>query len=340
MPTHIHHEEAEQLAQSEWPHDSAGRRMIRNVPTTTADRTLADVQKEIKKNIKHLESINYVYVLDPEGKLEGILSLKDVFALPAASKVGQVCKKDLLVMAHPLAHQERVAYLALKHNIKAVPIVDHDHLFLGVIPSDSILQILHKEMHEDLLRRAGIHSGHSHFDDVLNMSLWQSLKHRVPWLFIGLMGGVFAAQIIGFFEATLEENLILAAFIPLIVYMSSAVGTQMEAFIIRDLAIDTHLPFLRYLLKQFFVILLIAIIFSLFLFGVSLLFYSNGIQLSTLLGITLFTAITSSVITGLLVPYGFHRLRMDPANASGPMATIIQDLLSIILYLGIATMML
>jgi len=310
------------------------------VPTTTADRTLADIHHDIEKNIRKLETINYVYVLDEAGKLIGILSLKDVVGDSSRTKKAwQLCKKEQLVTVKPWTDQERVAYLALKHNIKAVPVVDADHTFLGVIPSDAILHILYKETHEDLMRRAGIHSGHAPFDDVLSMPIGRSLLHRLPWLLIGLLGGVLTARVIGLFEETLEQNLILAAFIPLIVYMSDAVGTQMEAFIIRDIAVDHRLPFLRYFGKQLFIVFLIAVLFGVLIFLAGSLLSDNP-AISMVLAVSLFGAVCSSVFTGLLIPYGFHKLRMDPANASGPVATIIQDLLSIVIYFGIAAALL
>lgn len=293
----------------------------------------------IETNIKDFETINYVYVLEDSGKLIGIISLKEIFSRPAHIKAGRICRRKDLATIKPWKHQERVAYLALKHNIKAVPVVDGRHKFLGVIPSDTILHILYKETHEDLMRRAGIHSGHPPFDNILTMSLWQSFKHRLPWLFIGLVGGILAAKIIGVFEETLAQNLILAAFIPLIVYMSDAVGTQMEAFIIRDLAVDRHLPFLRYVFKQFVLVVVLAFFFSIILFAAGSYLYATP-YIGIVLGASLFGAICSSMFTGLLIPYGFHKLKMDPANASGPVATVIQDILSIVIYFSIASYLL
>ncbi len=322
-----------------WLANSAGRRMTHKVPTARLEDKLLDVHKRIERNIKQFETVHYVYVLDNIGKLTGVLSSKDLYTSSKTKKVKDVCKKQNLVMVKPWQHQERVAYLALRHNVKAVPVVDADHTFLGVIPSDEILRILYHETHEDLMRKAGIHAGHDPFDNVLTMSLWQSFKHRIPWLFIGLLGGIFAAQIIGFFEQTLEHHLILAAFIPLIVYMGGAVATQMETFIIRDIAVDHDLPFFRYVLKQLMVIFCIAALFSLSLFAIGSLLYGSP-HLSGVLAASMFGAIVSSVFTGLLVPYLFHRLRMDPANASGPMATIIQDIMSIVIYFSVASMLL
>ncbi len=313
--------------------------MTASVPTARADQTLGEVHEQIIREMKGIETINYVYVLDGARKLIGIFSIKDLYRFPARTKVASVYKRASLVTVKPTTDQEHVVYLALQHNIKAIPVVSQDHTFLGVIPSDTILTILNREAHEDLLRLAGVHHRRAMTDNILTLPILESLEHRLPWLFIGLVGGLFAARIIGSFEQTLEQNLILAAFIPLIVYLSDAVGTQVEVFLIRDLAIDRHLAFRKYCFRQTLVIGAIAVIFSLLIFSSTFLWYGNA-NLSAVLGLSLFAAVASSLFTGLLVPYCFYRLRLDPANASGPLATIIQDLLSIVIYFAVASALL
>jgi len=176
-------------------------------------------------------------------------------------------------------------------------------------------------------------------DDVFRTPIYKSIWHRTPWLMLGLMGGVLAAGIVNSFEKTLETNLYLASFIPLIVYMSDAVGTQMEAFAIRDMAIQSHLKFVRYFLRQMVVVTLIGLILSGCLLVINV-FLGHEPKVGWALSISLFAAIESSLLTGLLVPYIFNRINLDPANASGPVATILQDLLSITVYFAIAQAML
>lgn len=178
-----------------------------------------------------------------------------------------------------------------------------------------------------------------HPDDAIHITIWKALKHRLPWLIIGLFGGVFSASIIEGFEKIIQENIVLAAFIPLIVYMADAVGTQMESFIIRDTALHPRMHFGKYLIKQLIIISIIGIILSLGLFLFALNQYES-IQIATTLGLSLLFAIVSSVITGLLIPHLFEKLNIDPANVSGPLATIIQDLMSISIYFIIASKLL
>lgn len=176
-------------------------------------------------------------------------------------------------------------------------------------------------------------------DNVMRLSFKKSFKHRFPWLMIGLLGGILAAHIVTSFENVLSENLILAAFIPLIVYMSDAVGTQMEAFVIRDTALHSHLNFVKYFFKHFLVTAFIASILGLTLFVYSLIF-NKETKISIVLSISMFLSVLSSVLTGLLLPRLFTKLKLDPANASGPVATILQDILSVLLYFSIASSLL
>lgn len=167
-------------------------------------------------------------------------------------------------------------------------------------------------------------------DYVMKLPTSISIKHRLPWLVLGLTGGIAASHIVSSFEEILQKNLILAAFIPLIVYMSDAVGTQMESFVIRDLA--THKPkFIKYLAKHLLITALIALILGSFLFLYSFI-TQNDIRIAFTLSIALFISTTSSVLTGLLLPLIFNKFRTDPANASGPIATIIQEFKIFLVY--------
>lgn len=173
-----------------------------------------------------------------------------------------------------------------------------------------------------------------------SFSLLKSLRNRLPWLIVGLFGGILSAFILSSFEGVLNKNIILAFFIPLVVYMSSAVGSQMQAFIIRDLASEHEdFNFSKYLLRHFRVVLAIAVIISVLLYLIVLLIYHSGI-VAQVLAISLFLAILSSIFTGLVVPYLFYKMKLDPADASGPVATILQDILSVLVYLAVAYLIL
>jgi magnesium transporter len=319
------------------PH-AVGQLLNKNVPTVSGEKTLGDLAAQLKSKIKNYQTIHYIYVLDEARTLRGVLSITELFAKPASARIEKIMSRKIATVK-PTTSRERAVYLALQRGIKEVPIVDEAGKFLGVLTGDDILITLHKEASEDLLHMAGVHHHHGKADDVLSTSIWTLLRHRFPWLFLGLMGGLLSAGIVNSFESTLEKNLVLTGFIPLVVYIAGAVGTQMEVFIIRDLAMDPKLNFWKYLSRQLTVALLIALLSGAMLYLLcSLWYHDNSVALT--ISAAVFAAILSSVFTGLLVPYALSRLRTDPANASGPLATIVQDILSILIYFEIATLLL
>lgn len=321
-----------------WPANTAGARMTTKVPVVHCDQTVAEAQSLVFHCIKVFKSVDYLYVVDRKEKLYGVLSIKELYARPKEEHVGNLCKRRSLITIKPLAHQEKAVYLAIRNNIKAIPVVGDDKEFLGAIPNDTILTILYHETHEDLMRMAGLHP-HAAKGGVLETSLFTLFWHRIPWLFLGLFGGLFTATIIGMFEHTLEQNLILAAFIPMIVYMSDAVGTQMEACIVRDIALDRIRPFALYFLRQMITTLAIAVVISIVMGGAIVLLYGSA-SVGLVVALSLCASTISSVVSGLLVPYAFSAMHCDPADASGPLATIIQDLLSVTIYFGVANWLL
>lgn len=302
------------------------------------DATIGVVEADLLKNIKQMESVSYIYVVNKSKTLKGVISIKELFRQPKSKLIAAVMNKKLVV-AHPSTAREKVAYLALKNNIKSVPIVDQTGKFLGAILNDDILRIIYEEVHEDSAHLAGVENFSAKIDNINALPLATALKHRLPWLLVGILGGLLAAEIIGRFEAVLDEYIILAAFIPLIVYIASAVSTQAGFFIIRDLAMNKKINFWSYAWRQFKVIGLMGLLIGAAIFG--LIFWWQGSWvLAAVLAVSVFLTILSAIVTGIFLPYVFSRWRFDPANATGPIATIAQDIFNVIIYLAVAQLLL
>jgi len=321
-----------------FPKKSAGKLMNTDVPVVDVSENIDFIITKLLKDINQMESINYIYVVDKDNILKGIISIKELFRQSRKTKISSVMIKDLIT-ATSKTNQEKIAYLALKNNIKSIPIVDKENKFLGAVLSDSILNVVYNELQEDISHFAGVNHIPSNIDDINSMSLYHSLKNRLPWLILGIIGGIIAAEVIGLFEQTLSKNIILAAFIPLVVYIASAVATQAGFFIVRDLAIHKKLNFLSYIFKQLKVILTMGFLISILIYGFTFFVYRDS-SISIVLSLSIFLTVLSSIITGIFIPYAFSKLKFDPANASGPIATIIQDLLSVTIYLLIASSLL
>lgn len=159
----------------------------------------------------------------------------------------------------------------------------------------------------------------------------KSYSVRLFWLIVGLGGSLLISKFISSFEDILEKNVIIASFIPLIVYISDAVGTQMESVIIRAIAKEKSFKFVHFFKVQLFIVIFLALTVAVVSYLGSYLMY-NQTQISLALSISVFSAIMSSLVTGLVIPYMFWRFHQDPAESSGPVGTIIQDGMSVLIY--------
>lgn len=321
-----------------FPKGSVGKKITAKVPTVSSDLTIGEIKAQLPEFAQKTDTIDYIYILNKDDQLVGVISVKEITQHDENKQVKEVMVKDL-VFSHPQVKKERVAHLAIKHNIKAVPIVDDKNRLLGVLQSDDLLKILYDEHKQAMNRNAGIISLPESFGTILDNGIWSSFISRLPWIIVGLIGGVFAAQIIELFEGTLSENIVLAAFIPLIVYISDAVGTQTQTFFVRDIAFNPKLDIIPYTVKQFVTTALIGVICGGLVWGLVALFWSSSF-LGVIIGLVTFTAIASSTLIAIFVPYVLFRLRQDPASGSGPFATILQDLFSIYVYFLIASLLL
>ena len=316
--------------------------ITRRIPIIPNSFTLAETQSFLSAHKSDFDTIDYIYTTDTAGKLTGAFSIKEMYQYPLTTPVNQVTAKSPLITAQRSSSPEEIAYLALKHGIKAVPILDENQKFLGIIPHDIINKFLYKELREDTLYLAGIHRKQTALApvrDTWEIPLSRAVRHRLPWLIIGTLGGLFISKIIAHYEQTLQDNLILATFIPLVVYIADAVGTQLEAFVIRDFALFRKLDFARYFRKQLSIILSLALILG---SGVILLGWAlfHRFDIAWVLGLAIIGATISALFSGLIVPFLFRKMAVDPANASGPLGTIIQDASSVAIYFLIASSLL
>jgi magnesium transporter len=310
-----------------YPKDSAGAIMTSNVPTCSGHSSIGDIELMLVNQPTEFETINYIYVLDQHRKLCGVISIKELFKNAKHVLASKVMKPSLVV-AHVHTDQERVAFLAIKHNIKAVPVTDREGHFLGIIPSDVIMRTLDSEHVENFLKSAGISGRHMPSS---KKQVWQ----RFPWLSLGLIGGVAAAVLIGNFESVLEEMMVLAAFVPAIVYIADAVGAQTQTLLIRSIALNENFSFKRYAGQELKVGFLIAVIFAAAIGLIGWLFW-DSLLLGAIFFTSFFFTIQLAVGIAMCLPYAFYKFGFDPAIASGPFATIVRDITSLIIYFGTA----
>jgi magnesium transporter len=316
----------------------AGNLITVQVPLISKEKTIGEVKDFLFEKTNELETINYIYVSDKNKKLIGVFSVKEVFRKPEETKIADIMEQTQ-IKCRASTHQERVAMLALRNNLKAIPVVDKEDKFLGVVTSDTILGILHQEHIEDILLAGGINPVDKRIREITTASAAILVKARLPWLLFGLLGGILAAQIIGFFEETLKNKIILALFIPVIVYISDAVATQTETLIIRGIAFDPKISLKNYFLREIKIGALLALILGGTLAVVSA-FWWQETSLGIILGLAMFLSIFLSIIVAMSIPIILQKLKKDPAVGSGPIATIITDVISITTYFFIANLLL
>ncbi|MDF1498660.1 MAG: magnesium transporter [Patescibacteria group bacterium] len=317
-----------------YPATSAARVMTTRIPKVDINSTISDVEKIMFSKMGEFETINYVYIVDKNNKLKGVITVKDVFRVPKNELVKNIMKTNLIT-ASCHTDQEKIAFLAIDHNLKAIPVVDKNNHLLGAVPSDVILSILHTEATEDILHFAGIHGTKDTARNIIKASAKVHFQKRLPWLVFGLLGGIVAAVVVGFFEKALQSQLILAAFIPAVVYMADAVGTQTQTIFIRSMALDHNLNLKKYIIREAMVGFFMALILGIIILFISFIFWHSA-TISFIIGISIFITILVAMIIAILLPWIFSKLKYDPAIASGPLATVFRDILSLLIYLSIA----
>ncbi|MEM5829603.1 MAG: magnesium transporter [Candidatus Aenigmatarchaeota archaeon] len=322
-----------------FPVGTAGRQMITEVPVVRVDETVNNVRKMILNKIKQFATIDYIYVVDEENVLKGVLSIKELYGVKKNKLIKEVMKKDVIYV-HPFTNQERVVYLALSHGIKMIPVVDKERHFLGVIPYDTILQIFNQEVREDIFRFGGIFHRVGQEFNTLKDSPKKMARRRIPWLLIGILGGVVAAMIVSFFEVMLSKYLVLAAFIPVLVYVSDAAGTQSETLIVRGFALDPKLSIKKWVKREFLVALYLAVICGSLLAIFEILGWQKDLSIAWVVGFSMFLGIIMGTSISTFLPIILKKAGVDPAFAAGPFATLLSDIATLAIYFTVANLFL
>ncbi len=318
----------------EYSPESAASRIITEVPIANDGEKVKSVINRVINNIYRFKTVDYIYILDDNSSLVGVISIKNLLGANKESKIESVMKTNLVTVS-PDTDEEKVADLAVKHNIKSIPVIENGR-FVGVVPIEKILPILNMALREDLLHLAGIHKAHLKYENTLTVPVFSSMMHRIPWLIIGLIGITMAALFMSAFEATLQQYLVLAFFIPAIVYMSDALGTQHQTLFIRDLAVlGKELNLRTYFIKQMLVSSLLAIFIGALTFLIITVFW-NDYFIAIVISISMFATLIASSISAFGTTIVINKLNLDPALGSGPLATIISDVSSIIIYFAVA----
>ncbi len=315
--------------------DVAGGLMQKELVKANVNWNMNQCIEELRKQAEDVEKVYAVYVVDDQERLLGLLSLKRIVLAHKNTKVESIYDKDI-IFVETYRPAEEVAELMQRYDLDVVPVVNVQGRLLGRITIDDVVDVITEQASSDTLAMAGI-TGDVEEDD----TVWEQTKARLPWLLVGMMGGILAAKFIGFFEGDLKVVPAMAAFIPIIGSTGGNVGIQTSSIILQSLAdksgLDTGVW--ERLLRMFGVAFINGVIISIIVFGFNLLI-GNEFQLAIVVSAALMSVVFLASFMGTVTPLVLDKLGINPAVASGPFITTANDLIGYGVYFGLAHLLL
>ena len=314
--------------------DTAGGLMQKEFMIAYSDWPVNRTVVELRKQAEEVEKVYTIYVVDENEKLIGFLSLKRLLFAQPSTKISDLYQDKNVISVKTDIESDEVAKIMEKYDLVSIPVIDLQHKLVGRITIDDVVDVIKDEAEKDFQMASGI-SENIESDD----SVWKISRARMPWLLIGLMGGVFGAQVISGFEGGIAEIPALAFFIPLITAMGGNVGVQSSAIVVQSLArgTDQFGSIFKKIIKETLVALLNGLILSIIIYGIAYVFDSSTLGL--VVSLSLFTVILFAGIFGTLIPLMLDKYKIDPALATGPFITTLNDVLGLFIYLTIGMLM-
>jgi magnesium transporter len=307
--------------------DSAGGLMAKELIRVNENWGVATCIREMRKQAEDLDEIYYIYVVSDENVLLGILSLKALLLASASTRVKDIYDAEVRSVQTD-ADSEEVAQIMEKYDLIVLPVTDSIGRLMGRITIDDVVDVIRDEAEKDYQLASGITADVETTDSPARLS-----RARLPWLIIGLLGGIVVAAVIGRFEKDIQINPEMAFFIPLIAAMAGNVGIQSSAIIVQGIASNSLglESTYRKLGKELIVALMNGLILSglLFLYN---FFFSHNLALTFTVSTSLFVVIIFAALFGTLIPLLLHRMKIDPALATGPFITTMNDIMGLFIY--------
>lgn len=309
--------------------DTAGGLMQKEFIQAKLDWPVDRCIVELRRQAEDVEKVYTIYVVDKLNKLVGFLSLKRLlFAKPKTPISDLYQSKNIITVKTTDTHEE-VARVIDKYNLDAIPVVDFQNKLVGRITIDDVVDIIKEEADRDFQLASGISERVES-----TASIWRVSRSRLPWLLIGMLGGVLGAQVISSFEGSISAIPALAFFIPLITAMGGNVGVQSSAIVVQSLARGSQFGSISLKVgKEAGLGLLNGAICSSIIFGIAALF--ENIKLAIVVSCSLFIVIVFAAIMGTLIPLFLNKYKIDPALATGPFVTTLNDVLGLFIHFSI-----
>lgn len=308
--------------------DTAEEHLTRDVPYAGPSELAGDVRDRLAG--RRFASAAALAVLE-DGRLTGLVDLEALLAAEGHTPLHALVEAEPTVVRRGV-DQERAVHHLVRSGASSLAVVDDEGAFLGLIPPARLLAVLVEEHDEDLARLGGFLASTASARSAAEEPVGRRFWHRIPWLLLGLAGAALAAAIVGSFEDELEEEVLLAFFVPSVVYMADAVGTQTEAVVIRGLAVGVRPSHI--VVRELVTGLLVGAAIGAAFVPLAWVGWGSG-DVAIAVALALLASCSVATLVAMGLPFLLHRLDRDPAFGSGPLATVIQDLLSIVIYFAV-----
>jgi magnesium transporter len=314
--------------------ETAGGIMAREYVTVSPGATLREATEEVRRSAAEVDELYTAYVVDADGTLLGTVTLKQLLLSAGSVEVRDIMDPDFISVA-PDVDQEEVARVVQRYDLVSVPVVDEAGRMMGRITIDDVVDVIRDEAEEDMQLMSGLTGQEDTVDTAVQVS-----RGRLPWLIIGLVGSGLSGTVIGAFEATLQQAVVLATFIPIVTAMGGNAAVQSAAIAVQGLgAGELWLSdAFRRIGKEMLVALLNGIVVAGLLCGaVAVIGLGNATALVATLALTMLAVSLVATTNGALIPFLLTWLGVDPASAMGPFVTTLNDILGLAIYFLIAT---
>lgn len=328
-------EEVDELLQ--YHPESAGGLMSTDYMSLDEEMSVGDAISLVQKRSEEKEMVFYLYITHGEGKLSGVVSLRELLMHPPHRQLKNIMN-DSVISVNTDTDQEEVAHIVSQYNFLAVPVVNSAYNLVGIVTVDDIIDVIREEATEDFLQMAGAGKDR----EILLKSTRENALLRAPWLFASWVGGIMAMIIIGTFENELTKVLALASFIPIVMGMGGNIATQSSTIIVRGIATGrvNMNEFARVIFKEMRVGLILGIIYGVFLGVITVLTHADTPLLGMVVGISIFSCMVMSATIGAFIPLILKRFDIDAAIATGPFVTTSIDILGVLMYFWVAKLFL
>jgi magnesium transporter len=316
-----------------YPPETAGRLMTNRFVWIPQHFTVREAVDKLKIFAEFSETLNYLYVIDDEKKLVGVVSYRDIILGDELDKIEDIMYSRVISIS-AYTDQEEMATLIERYDFLAIPVVEENQKLVGIVTVDDVLDVVIREANEDIEKLSA--SGKAiDFDTKAVLAAYR----RLPWLILLLFIGLVSGTIISSFEDTLTKVLSLAFFMPMIAGMTGNTGTQSLAVVVRGLITRdlTKAVAAKLIIRELKVGLMIGVTCGICIFVIAYVWQQDGV-LGLVVGSSLFMTLIIGTLAGTIIPLILYKINVDPAVASGPLITTLNDILSLLIYFGIATM--